>query len=449
MKNIKLGKVWDSLHSSYWFVPTLMAIAAVGLATIMLTLDRTGKMGLVEKWGWIYTGGPDGARTLLSAVASSMVTVATTAFSIAIVALQLASSQFGPRLMRNFLQDTGNQIVLGTFVATFIYSLLVLRTIRDEDYDKFIPQISVTVGVVLAVISIAVLIYFINHVSNSIQASHIINEVGKDLDRVTNRLFPHKIGHSIPEYQSQCVEEIPTNFDKQAYPVLAKGSGYVQAIDEEELMNIAVSKDLLIRVEQRPGKYVVQGSELVMVLPKGGVNTQKKNLASLHKQINDVFILGRQRTEMQDVEFCVNQLVEVAVRAISPGVNDPFTAIRCIDQLTTGLCRLAEREFPSPYRYDKHNQLRVIANPVQFAGILDDAFNQIRQYSKPDVAVQIRMLEAIARIATYTYNNKDRAALRHHADMIWRNCQEQVSEQSDRNQIEQRYNAALKALEDY
>ncbi|MER3494260.1 MAG: DUF2254 domain-containing protein [Mastigocladus sp. ERB_26_2] len=447
MKNIKLGKVWDSLHSSYWFVPTLMAITALALATITLTLDQSGKVGIIEKWGWIYTGGPNGARTLLSAVASSMVTVATTAFSIAIVALQLASSQFGPRLMRNFLQDTGNQIVLGTFVATFIYSLLVLRTIRDEDYDKFIPQISVTVGVVLAVISIAVLIYFINHVSNSIQASHIINEVGKDLDRVTNRLFPRKMGYGIPEYQHQYVETIPSNFDKEAYPVLAKGSGYVQAIDEKELMNIAVSEDLLIRVEQRPGKYVVQGSELVMILPKGGVNTEKKNLASLHKQINDVFILGRQRTEMQDVEFCINQLVEVAVRAISPGVNDPFTAIRCIDQLTTGLCRLAEREFPSPYRYDKQNQLRVIANPVEFGGIVDDAFNQIRQYSKPDVAVQIRMLEAIARIAKHTYNKNNRAALRHHADMIWRNSQEQVSEQSDRNQIEQRYSVAIKVLE--
>ncbi|MBD2433630.1 MULTISPECIES: DUF2254 family protein [Fischerella] len=156
--------------------------------------------------------------------------------------------------------------------------------------------------------------------------------------------------------------------------------------------------------------------------------------------------IGRQRTEMQDVEFCINQLVEVAVRAISPGVNNPFTAIRCIDQLTTGLCCLAEREFPSPYRYDKQNQLRVIANPVEFAGILDDAFNQIRQYSKPDVAVQIRMLEAIARIAKHTYNKNNRTALRHHADMIWRNCQEQVSEQSDRNQIEQRYSVAIKVL---
>ncbi|MBD6617481.1 DUF2254 domain-containing protein [Komarekiella sp. 'clone 1'] len=445
MKNIKLSKLWDSLHSSYWFVPTLMAIAAVVLAATMLTVDRTGNMGPLQKWGWIYTGGPDGARTLLSAVAGSMVTVATTAFSIAIVALQLASSQFGPRLMRNFLQDTGNQIVLGTFVATFIYSLLVLRTIRDEDYDEFIPQISVTVGIVLAITSIAVLIYFIHHASSSMQASRIISKVGKDLDSAVDRLFPHKVGRAISESQQQPVKEILTNFDEEAFPVLSKSTGYIQAIDVEKLMEIATSRNLLIRVQLRPGKYVVQGSELVMVLSKES-NDTKSNLASLRKQINDVFILGEQRTEQQDLEFCINQLVEVAVRAISPGINDPFTAIRCIDQLSAGICRLAEREFPSPYRYDNQNQLRVIAESVTFSGVIDDAFNQIRQYSQPDVAVQIRLLEAITRIAAYTHNDKDRDILKCHAEMISRHCLEQVDEQRDRNSIEQSYQAALKAL---
>jgi uncharacterized membrane protein len=157
MKNIKLSKLWDSLHSSYWFVPTLMAVIAVTLAFAMLTLDRTGKIGPIEKWGWIYTGGPDGARALLSAAVGSMVTVTATSFSMAIVALQLAASNFGPRMLRNFMQDTGNQIVLGTFISTFIYCLLVLRTVRGEDYNVFVPQISITVGIALALISIGVL----------------------------------------------------------------------------------------------------------------------------------------------------------------------------------------------------------------------------------------------------------------------------------------------------
>ncbi|MBD2741968.1 DUF2254 domain-containing protein [Coleofasciculus sp. FACHB-1120] len=443
MKNIKLGKLWDSLHSSYWFVPTLMAVIAIALAVGMLSLDRAGKSGPLESLGWIYTGGPDGARTLLSSVAGSMITVAGTAFSITIVALTLASSQFGPRLMRNFMQDTGNQVVLGTFIGTFIYCLLVLRTVRGDDYDVFVPQTSVTMGMVLAIASIGVLIYFIHHVSTSMQASHIIRDVGRELDNAIDRLFPQKIGQgkSVPKQRS--VAEIPAEFDKEAAPILAKESGYLQAIDDELLMKIATSKDLLLRLKYRPGKFIVEGSELVMIWPGERVNKK------LIHHLNQAFIFGEQRTEQQDIEFPINQLVEIAARAISPGINDPFTAIQCINQITAALCRLAERDFPSPYRYDNDNNLRAIANPVTFAELVDAAFNQIRQYSKPDIAVRIRLLEAIALIANHTRNQKDRAALLRHAQMIERSSQQEVSEEVDRKDIEERYLAAVKALEEF
>jgi len=378
---------------------------------------------------------------MLSAIASSMITVAGTAFSITLVALSLASSQFGPRMLRNFMQDTGNQVVLGTFIATFIYCLLVLRTIRGEDYDVFVPQISVTVGLMLAMASIGVLIYFIHHASISIQSWHIIGEVSKDLNHAIDHLFPQKIGQAKPENKQRWVEEIPVNFDKEATPLRATQSGYIQAIDDEDLMKIAKSKDLLLRLKHRPGKYVVQGCKLMMVWPGERVNDK------LTKQINDAFILGRERTEQQDVEFCIHQLVEVALRAISPGINDPFTAIRCIDELSAALCRLAERDFPSPYRYDSDRHLRVIADPVTFAGLTDDAFNQIRQYSKPDVAVIIRLLEAIALIASRTENKKDRAALLRHAQMIQRSSQENISEELDRKDVEERYLTVVRALE--
>lgn len=441
MKNIKLGKLWDSLHSSYWFVPTLMVVIAIALALGMLSLDRAGKSGPIESLGWIYTGGPDGARTLLSAVAGSMITVAGTAFSITIVALTLASSQFGPRLMRNFMQDTGNQVVLGTFIGTFIYCLLILRTIRGDDYNVFVPQISVTIGMVLALTSIGVLIYFIHHVSTSMQAAHIIREVGRELDNAIDRLFPQKIGQgkSVPKQRS--VAEIPVGFDKEAAPLLAKESGYLQAIDDEQLMKIATSKDLLLRLKYRPGKFIVEGSELVMIWPGERVNKK------LTQHLNQAFIFGEQRTEQQDVEFPINQLVEIAARAISPGINDPFTAIQCINQMSAALCRLAERDFPSPYRYDNDNSLRVIANPVTFAELLDAAFNQIRQYSKPDVAVVIRLLEAIALIASRTENKKDRAALLRHAQMIQRSSQENISEELDQKDVEERYLTVVKTLE--
>lgn len=441
MKSARLDTVWDSLRSSYWFVPGLMAGSAIALAFAMVTLDQTSKSGPIENLGWIYTGGPDGARTVLSTIAGSMITVAGTAFSIVIVALQLASSQFGPRMLRNFMQDTGNQVVLGTFIGTFIYCLLVLRTVRGNNYNVFVPQISVTVGIVLAIASIGVLIYFIHHASTSIQAWYIIGLVATDLNHAIDHLFPQKIGHGISQAKRRWVEEIPVNFDQEASPVLATGSGYLQAIDQEKLMKLAQSKYLILRLNYRPGKFIVQGSELVMVWPGERVNEK------LSKQINHAFILGLERTEQQDVEFSINQLVEIALRAISPGINDPFTAIRCIDQLSAGLSRLAQRDFPSPYRYDDNNNLRVIAHPVTFASLIDDAFNQIRQYGRSDVAVSIRLLEAIATIASQTNNKKDRAVLLRHANTIKQSSQEAVFVESDRKDIEERYLAAVKALE--
>ena len=255
-----------------------------------------------------------------------------------------------------------------------------------------------------------------------------------------DRLFPQKIGYGGAGEKRRWVEEIPVGFDQEASPILATSSGYLQAIDDDKLMKIAKSKDLLVRIKHRPGKFVVQGSELLRVWPGERVNEK------LTEQLNEAFILGKQRTEQQDVEFCINQLVEVAIRAISPAVNDPFTAIRCIDQLSAGLCRLAQRDFPSSYRYDDDNNLRVIADPVTFAKLTDDAFNQIRQYSKPDVAVTIRMLEALAVIATHTCNKKDRAALLHHANAIEYSSREEVSQECDYKDIEERYLAAVKAL---
>ncbi|WP_414513910.1 DUF2254 domain-containing protein [Nostoc sp. PCC 9305] len=439
MKNVKISKLWDQLHSSYWFIPAVMAVVATALAFTMLNLDRTGKVD-IDYW-WIYTGGADGARSLLGSVAGSMISVAATAFSITIVALQLAASNFGPRLLRNFMQDTGNQVVLGTFIGTFIYCLLVLRTIHGEGdgYEQYVPQLSVTVGTLLAIISIGVLIYFIHHASTIIQASHVIENVSEDLHSAIKRLFPERIGHGEPEH-SLGIEEIPMSFEKEALPIRANDTGYLQAIDNGELMEIACKHNLLIRLKVRPGKFLIQGSDLALVFPGKKVNKK------LTKQINDAFILGKERTEQQDIEFPIDQLVEIALRAISPGINDPFTAIRCIDRISAGLCHLVQRDFPSPYRYDKNKKLRFIAEGVDFQGLLDRAFNQIRQYGKSDAGVTIRLLEAIATIATYTKNSKYQVSLRHHADMILQDSREGLSQEQDRKDVEESYYQVIKNL---
>lgn len=439
MKSVKWSKLWDSLHSSYWFLPTVMAVMAIVLALAMLAIDRSSQDAM-KHLNWIYTGGPDGARALLSAVASSMITVAATAFSITIIALQLAASNFGPRLLRNFMQDTGNQLVLGTFIGTFIYCLLILRTVRGEDYALFVPQLAVTVGLGLAIASVAILIYFIHHASTIIQASHVIAGVSHDLDNTIERLFPEKLGHSIAPKSGQQIGEIPANFDSDAYPIKASKTGYLQAIDNKELIKIACKHDLLLQLQFRPGQFIVQESNLVLVYPSQHL------FAKLTKRLNDAFIVGNERNEQQDVEFLINQLVEVALRAISPAVNDPFTAIRCIDRLSAGLSRLAQQEFPSPYRYDDQGILRVIAEGVTFEALVDSAFNQIRRYAQSDAAVTIRLLDAIATIASYTSNAKQRAVLRCHAEMIYRGSRESLSEEVDQQAVEQRYDNVVTKL---
>ncbi|MBW4515868.1 MAG: DUF2254 domain-containing protein [Timaviella obliquedivisa GSE-PSE-MK23-08B] len=442
MRHAKIGKFWDSLHSSFWFVPTLMVVLSIAFSFVTIAVDQRLETNVIEKLGWAYSLGPNGSRAILSAIASSMMSVATTAFSITIVALQLASSQFGPRLLRNFMQDTGNQVVLGTFISTFVYSLMVLRTINGVEENEFVPHLSVTCGIGLAIASIGVLIYFIHHSASSIQVDQVIKKVGQELDEAIDRLFPEKIGRSVSKQrQDMTLANIPANFDKIARPIKAATSGYIQAIDDEQLMKIATENNVLLRLQHRPGHFIIQGHELTRVFPDEKVNKQ------LTDQINDAFILGSQRTAQQDIEFSIDQLVEIAVRALSPGINDPFTAIRCIDQLNAALCHFAQQEIPSPYRHDDHDQLRIIAEPIAFADVTDAAFNQIRQYGQSSVAVTMRLLEAIATIASCTHRTTDRTTLLRHAKMIERGSQEGISEELDRNDIKGRYLTAVKAIE--
>jgi uncharacterized membrane protein len=432
--------LWDTLRSSLWFVPVLMIALAAGLSFVFIALDRS-EMQLIAKTGWVWGGGPDGAREVLSTIAGSMITVAGVVFSITIVAFQLASSQFGPRLLRNFMRDTGNQVVLGTFIATFLYSLLVLRTVRGEGSDEFVPYLSVALAIVLAVISLGVLIYFIHHVSVSIQAAHVITVVNDELAYVIERLFPQKLGHEVPEDGLRKKAEIPENFASRAHPIAAVASGYLQAIDTDKLMAVAKAHDLLLDLKCRPGHFVEQGSTFALAWPGDRVDEQ------VIEQISAACIYGPERTLTQDVEFAVDQLVEVAVRALSPGTNDPFTAIRCIDRLGVALCQLTERVMPSPYRYDDTDTLRVIASPVTFASVTDAAFNQIRQYGHTSVAVTIRLLERIAAVAAHTYREADRAALLRHAVMIEQDSREGIPQEQDRQDVQERFQAVVRALD--
>lgn len=432
----RLAHLWEMLVTSYWFVPSIMLVAAAAFAIGILWLDVVLPPE-VKSWAWLYSGGSAGARSLLSTVAGSVMTVAGVVFSITIMILAQASSQFGPRLLRTFMRDTGNQVVLGTFLSTFLYCLLVLRRVYGPDNGGFVPHIAVTVAVLLAIASMAVLIYYIHHISTMLQASNVVAAMGQEFDRAIERAFPHQLG---AQGGWSSPEPLPPDFESTCLPVLSTKDGYIQALNADPLMKLAVKHDLLVRLDRRPGQYVMKGHPLLHVWP--GTRCSEE----LASDLDGCFFVGWQRTSEQDIEFAVNQMVEIAVRALSPGINDPFTAMTCIDWLGEALSRVALRPLPGPNRYDDDGKLRVVVASIStFPGLVDAAFNQIRQYSTSSVAVKMRLLEMIGEIGRNVDQAPQKEILQQHLEMIHRQTRDTV-EPLDRKALEERYDIATRLV---
>ena len=434
----------DSLKGSFWFIPVLMICGAVIMSFCMVILDRELHVNSQRFYGFMYAVSPEGARSVLSTIAGSMMTVAGVTFSITIVVLNLASSQFGPRLLRNFMQDRGTQFVLGTFVASFIYCLLVLRSVYTVGQNTFVPSFSVTFAVILAFLNVGVLIYFIHHIATSIQADHVIATVSRELHRSIRHIFADDIKDesgdiigSIAELQKENIAHFHT------HPLPSRDNGYIQAINVASLMQTAIKSELLIHSAVRTGQFVVAGSTLAVV------SSAEEFADNLTDQITEAFIIGDQRTSKQDPEFSIDQLVEVAVRALSPGINDPHTAIDCVDQLGSALCLLAKREMPGENRFDAEGELRLVVKPFTFEGMLNASFDQIRQYGWKSVAVTIRLLEVLTIIIGQTRRSAQRKALYRQANMILRTSREALPERNDREDVLQRYQLLLAALNEF
>lgn len=433
---------WDSVRNSFWFLPSLMVVAAIVLSFAMIQADKATTHNWMAILGWTYSRGPEGSRALLSTVAATMMTITSVTFSITIVALQLASTLFGPRLLRNFMRDRGNQVAIGTFIATFTYCLLVLRTVNGTDDERFVPHISVTVALLLTMASVGVLIYFIHHSAESIQAENVIAAVSRELHRAIERLYPACHGHEPSEQHAEGERpSLPKAFESNARCVTSARSDYLQAIDVDRLLDLASEKDFVAAIEQRPGKFCFEGDILVRLWPCDDLDDD------LVQAIRDSFYFGTRRSLTQDVEFAIDQLVEIAVRALSPGVNDPFTAINCVDRLGAALCMLSERQIPSPYRSDDKGKLRIVTEVSTIPGIIDAVFDQIRQAARANTAVTLRVLETISAVARHTQNREFRSALRHQAVAVHRGSQAGLKDSFDREEAEQRFQHAIDSLE--
>ncbi len=404
-------KLLENVRSSYWFVPTVMAVAALILGASIVYVDATIGSDWLDGLSWYQSNKPDGAQEVLSTIAGSAITVAGVVFSITIVSVSFAASQYGPRVLTNFMRDRGNQVTLGTFIATFLYCLIVLRTIRGGDEGDFVPDLAIIVALILALCSIAVLIFFIHHVPRSIHVNSVVAGIGRQLITSLDERFPETIGRSgkSPEDHEAA---IPASLRDRVLgpasnvtPILSPGTGYIEVIDDERLMEIASRSELVLRLQYQPGDYIHAGRSFALAWP--GAQVADDDV----KQLQDTFAVSTTRTPLQDTRFLVDELVEVGTRALSPGVNDPFTAITCLDWLGAALSEAARRKLPSPYRLDDGGHLRVIATPVTFDGYVERGLGQFRQYLATDKNACLHALLTIERVAAACVDKEQIATL--------------------------------------
>ena len=416
--------LWKLLLASFWFVPVLIIGLSIVLSVGLVTIDSYINL---PRDGWLrffLVSSSDSGRSILTTISGAMIGVAGTVFSVTLVVLTLASSQFGPRLIKNFMYVRLNQVVLGSYVSTYLYCLLVLNAIKDNDNYNFIPSIAILVAILAAVVNIILLIIFIHQIAVSIQADKVISNISDLITKQVSTLFPGKMGDELKD-ETIFDEDAALSAYSMKTSIKSSKAGYLQYIDSKVLMEIVTKNGALVKLNHRPGSFLVEGEEIVLVY-------SKKELEDvILKNILDQFILDKTKTSQQDLEYSIHQMVEIAARALSPGVNDPYTAIACIDNLTATLCYLAQAKFPSKYRVDKDAQLRVIADVLDFEGVLNTAFNQIRQFSGGSTAVIIRLMEALNTILKMVRMESHKKAVIKHAEMVFRQGKESIKEEND------------------
>ncbi|HUF16940.1 MAG TPA: DUF2254 domain-containing protein [Thermoanaerobaculia bacterium] len=426
-----LQRLWLSLRSSLWFVPSLIVVGGIILAISMSELDKRFDGDLASRLPRVFGAGAEGSRALLGAIATSMMTIMGVTFSITIVALSLASTQFTPRIVRNFMRNRTTQFVMGAFSSVFVYCLIVLRTIQGGD-EEFVPDMSILFGIILALASVWVLILFIHHMASSIQASTVISDAAEETIETIRKLFPERMNEED--------DEKPQLDGGPWYPVAASSTGYIQLIDEEALTKLAKEQDAVFRVERSSGDFVVKDSPVLSVQAAGPPNE------TICKEVRSAFGIGNFRTVDQDAAFGVRQLVDIAMKALSPSLNDSTTAVNCVDYLGAILAELAPRRIRSREDAGTGAGSRLIFKGTTFEDFVDTAFNQIRESAEGNAAVLIRMLRSIEVISTYTTIARRRRVLARHVDMIEETAQRTMMPAYARQQVMDRVQAAKASL---
>jgi uncharacterized membrane protein len=435
-----LGSHWrrEVARTNLWLVPAVEVVAAIALFAGTLALDRAAYHGDFALPAWVISGTADAARQILTAIAAAVITVVGVVFSIILVTLTLASTQFGPRMLRNFIRDRGTQLTLGTFVATFVYAVLVLVSIGPGAQGDFVPHIGVTVTLALMVADLAVLIYFIHHTAIAIQLPQVIASIANDLAEAieTQGGGDVRAGQAPAPENGPSSAELLSRMEAAGGVVKATDSGYVQFIRVRSLVRFAEQANAVISVNHRPGHFIVQGHPIGTVWPPEAAARVNEALGRAH-------ITGPYRTLTQDVSFGIDQLVEIAIRALSPAVNDTFTAMTCVDWLGDNLCKIVRNWHPVRVHRDDRGFIRVIAAQPSYERLVQRSFEKIRQASMGMPAIMIRQLDAIAKIMTETSSPGQRRVLLEQAEMIQRASERSVAEEADRVDVRRSFETVL------
>jgi uncharacterized membrane protein len=409
-----------------------MLVLAVALREAAALVDaRVDNAVAVSQW-WLHSGSGDDARNLLSTLVGALITMASVMFSITMVVLSLAANQFGSRLIRTYMADIRTKVSLGWFVLTIVYCLLILRTVYTDLPPEEVPHVAVTLGLALALVCLLTLLLFLHMIARSMVADDVIRRVAEELETFLAQL--PELGAETRPLATPLKHDGPTRI------VRARKEGYVQTIDYDALCVLACDRDIKVQIHCKAGAFVCHGDWIADVSPASAMDP------TLGAAIEGCVEIGAQRTPTQDIEFLIRHLVDIALRALSPGINDPRTATVVIDHLRAALARLMTREIRSTWRCGPDGTARVKGIDTTFSAILDEAFNQIRQVGAVQPAIVIHLLGAIDRLAEHIQIPEQKAPLTEHLTLIAEAGLRKTDAQRDRADIERRRDAALRKI---
>lgn len=409
--------VVERVRTSLWFVPALAVVLGAALSFVLVAVDREIPQ---ERTAWyLFGGGPDSARNLLSTIAGAVITSISLIFSVTMVVLQLASAQYSPRVLRTFIRDRLVQAVLGVYIATFVYSLLVLPEVRSEEANApaFVPAIAVSVSLALALVSLALFVRYIDHIAHSIRAVTLLSAVAEETRETLGRMYPDELGEDADEAM---LDELPAT---TGVVHAEDRPGVVVAVDEDRLLQAAREADVVVVIVPMVGEFVPTRGRLFEVVG---------DLSDRHREeMLRCVGIARERTMHQDPGFGFRQIVDIAERALSPGVNDPTTAVQAVDELHDLLRRLADRRFPSQARVDDDGALRVVAPRYDWDDYVGLAFDEIRQYGRGSIQVARRLRGALEDLLDMAPEHR-RPALERQLQLLEESTQRDFPDEADR-----------------